>query len=98
MTARIKALLYTQFFYLPDRCPKTKISMSREGIVRLDRIFAATPSRGLSPMEMKMAKEPLALLMAVLRERLGAGKDENLGLVRELLKELLPEEAVPKVG
>jgi hypothetical protein len=96
MTARIRALLYAQFFYLPERCPKTKIALPREGIVRFDRIFAATPNRGLSPMDIRIAKEPLALLLAVLRERLGGAKDENLGLVRELLRELLPDEALPK--
>jgi hypothetical protein len=98
MTARIRALLYSQFFYLPDRCPKTKVSLGREGIVRLDRVFAATPTRGLSLMDKRLAKEPLAILLAVLRERLGGPRDENLGLFRELLRDLLPEEALPGAG
>jgi len=95
MTARIRAFLYQQFFYLPKSCPKTGLSIAKEGIVRLDRLFAATPTRGLEPMNIKLAQEPILLLLAVLRERFGGTADENLKLVRQLLLELLPEEARP---
>lgn len=96
MTARIRALLYSQFFYLPRSCPKTKISIGKEGIVRLDRLFAASPSRGMELMDKKLAEEPLLFLLAMLRERMGGAPDENLTTVREILDSSLPPEARPK--
>ena len=95
MTARIRAFLYNQFFYLPKTCPKTRLSIGKDGIVRLDRLFAATPTRGLVPMDVKLAAEPMLLLLAVVRERFGGGEDENLKLVRELLLDALPSEVRP---
>jgi hypothetical protein len=95
MTARIRAFLYNQFFYLPKTCPKTRISIAKEGVVRLDRLFAATPTRGLHPMDIRLAEEPMLLLLAVVRERFGGVEDENLKLVRELLVDELPAEARP---
>ena len=98
MVARIRAFLYYQFFYLPQSCPKTKVSIGKESIVRLDRLFAASPSRGVTAMDKKLSAEPLSLLLAVLVERLGGKEDENLSLVRELLFEQLPEDARPKTA
>ena len=95
MVARIRAFLYNQFFYLPQSCPKTKISLGKESIVRLDRLFAAWPSRGVAAMDKKLSEEPLSLLLAVLRERLGGKEGENLSVVRELLFEQLPKHARP---
>ena len=96
MVARIKAFLYSQFFYLPKTCPKSKISFEKDGIVRLDRLFPASPNRGVISMDKKLAEEPLLLLMAVLRERFGDTQAENLKTVRELLYETLPEDCRPK--
>ena len=98
MVARIRAFLYNQFFYLPQSCPKTRVSIGKESIVRLDRLFATSPSRGVTAMDKKLSEEPLLLLLAVLRERLGGKEDENLSLVRELLFEQLPEPARPKTA
>ncbi len=98
MAARVKAFLYRQFFYLPKVCPKTKVSFDKEGIARLDRLFAASPTRGVEPMDIKLSEEPLLLLMAVVRERFGGKEDENLKTVRELLFEALPEDARPKTA
>ena len=95
MVARIKTFLYSQFFYLPRSCPKTKVSIGKESIVRLDRLFAASPSRGVTAINKKLSEEPLSLLLAVLVERLGGKEDENLSVVRELLFEQLPEHARP---
>ena len=95
MTARIQAFLYSQFFYLPKTCPKTHISIAKDGILRLDRLFAATPTRGCQPMDVKLAEEPMLLLLAVVRERFGGVQNENLRLVRELLFDALPPEARP---
>ena len=95
MTARIRAFLYNQFFYLPSKCPKAKLSIGKESIIRLDRLFAASPSRGIDNMGKRLTIEPLSLLLAVLRERLGGSENENLKLVREILFESLPDEAKP---
>lgn len=96
MVARIRVFLYNQFFYLPKACPKNRISFGKEGIVRLDRLFPAAPNRGVSPMDMRLSGEPLALFMAQLRERLGAPVHENLQTVREILLDTLPEDCRPK--
>jgi len=96
MVARIRVFLYNQFFYLPKTCPKNRIGFGKEGIVRLDRLFPAAPNRGVSPMGMRLSDEPLALLLALLRERLGAPAYENLQTVREILLDTLPEDCRPK--
>lgn len=96
MVARIRVFLYNQFFYLPKACPKNRIGFEKEGIVRLDRLFPAAPNRGVSPMGMKLAGEPLGLLLALLRERLGAQEHEGLKTVREILLETLPVDCRPK--
>lgn len=96
MVARIRAFLYNQFYYLPKGCPKTKISFEKEGVVRLDRLFPASPNRGVTPANKKLSTEPLVLLMAVLRERFGAPPDDDLKVVREILYETLPEDCRPK--
>jgi hypothetical protein len=95
MVARIKALLYSQFFYLPKKCPKTGISVPKEGIVRLDRLFATLLSRGVDVITTRLAEEPRLLLLAMLRERFGGPKDANLQMVRDLLISALPPEARP---
>lgn len=96
MVARIRAFLYNQFFYLPRTCPKTKVNLEKESIVRLDRLFPASPNRGVETMDIKLSAEALALLTAMLRERFGAPPDGNLTTVRQILYETLPEDCRPK--
>lgn len=96
MVARIRVFLYNQFFYLPKTCPKTKIGLEKESIVRLDRLFPASPNRGVETKDMKLSAEALALLTAMLRERFGAPPDGNLTTVRQILYETLPEDCRPK--
>jgi len=93
MAARIKALLYNQFFYIPS--PKNNISHLKEGIVRLDRLFSASRSRGMKEIGLKLAHEPLAILTSMLHERFCGRLDENLNMIRELLFDALPNEARP---
>ncbi|MGF1612141.1 MAG: hypothetical protein ACFCUQ_22300 [Kiloniellales bacterium] len=95
MTARIRALMYNQFFYLPKRCPKTGLSFGKEGIIRLDRLMAASPSRGMEAMDFRLSDEPLALLLAILRERFGGERNEDLEVARTILLEAVPPEALP---
>ncbi|MHB8253895.1 MAG: hypothetical protein ACYDEV_09405 [Acidiferrobacter sp.] len=95
MVARIRALLYTQFFFVPKTCPTTGIALAKEGIIRLDRLFPASPNRGISPMNIKLAEEPLDLLMAMLRARFGAPPSDSLRAVQEILYEVLPDDCRP---
>lgn len=97
MVARIRVFLYSQFFYLPKVCPKSNIGINgKDGIVRLDRLLPASPSRGVEPIGIKLSSEMLGLLMALLRERFGATDHEELNVVREILAEQLPEDCRPK--
>lgn len=98
MVARIKVFLYNQFFYLPKTCPKNRIGFEKEGVVRLDRLFPASPNRGVSPMDLQLAGEPLALLLALLRERFGATGHEDLKTIRQIFLETLPEDCHPKTA
>ena len=98
MVARIRVFLYSQFFYLPRKCPKGNHDFGQEGVARLDRIIAASPSRGVESMGVRLAHEPLKLLMAQVRERFGASESEELNLVRQLLESSLPEDCRPAVA
>jgi hypothetical protein len=95
MVARIRVFLYNQFFYFPKSCLKSKLGIDKVGVARLDRIFSASPSRGVTPMNLKLSAEPLALLLAVVQERFGGSSNKHLETVRELLAESLPEKCRP---
>jgi len=94
MAARIKALLYNQFFY----CPRTPTGMAPvEGIARLDRIQVVFPGQhraSFDPLPIKLSDDALAVLMHLLRSWMcikGAPEEEKyLNGLRELLKETLP--------
>lgn len=96
MVARIQAFLYNQFYYLPKTCPKTGIGFEKAGVLRLDRLFPASPNRGVTSMNCRLSNEPLALLLAVLQERFGAAESEALNTVRTLLHDTLPAECRPQ--
>lgn len=96
MVARIRALLYNQFFYLPAKCPKTKLGFPKVGIVRLDRIFPAAPNRGVSLTGFGLSQEPRTLLQELLLVRFGGKTSNNLETVKSILWEALPEEARPR--
>jgi hypothetical protein len=95
MVARIRGFLYHQFFYLPKICPKTKLSVEKEGIARLDRLVAASPNRGVQPMNVKLAAEPLKLLLALMCERFGSFDSNDLKSIREILGEAVPPDCRP---
>lgn len=98
MVARIRVFMYSQFFYAPKICPRTKLALAKDGVVRLDRIFSVSPSRGMRPLDLKLAPPALALLMALVRERFGNAEEAELKTVRELLLDALPEDCRPKVN
>jgi hypothetical protein len=88
MVARIKALMYRQFFYCPYEAPVY------EAVVRLDRIQSVIPHYpGWEPTNRALSGEALGVLMGMLREYLGAPQDEYMRTIREVVQEALPEEA-----
>jgi hypothetical protein len=88
MVARVKALMYRQFFYCPYNAPVY------EAVVRLDRIQPVIPLYpGWTPTDMALSAEALGVLMGTLREYFGAPQDEDLSALREIVQEALPPEA-----
>ncbi len=97
MVARIKALMYRQFFY----CPQPPKGFSKiEGIARFDRIqIIATSSfpsnKGVfEPVNMALTEEVTAVFVGMLREWLGIpGRFEdieNLKIIKDLVAGTLP--------
>jgi len=88
MTARIKALMYRQFFYCPFKAPVY------EAVVRLDRIQPVIPHHpGWIPENIALSEEALGVLMGMLREYFGAPQDEDMEALREIVRDALPEDA-----
>jgi len=88
MVARIKALMYRQFFYCPYKVPVY------EAVVRFDRIQPIIPHHpGWEPENIALSGEALGVLMGMLREYFGASQDEDLKALREIIQEALPDEA-----
>jgi len=88
MVARIKALMYRQFFYCPYNSPVY------EAVVRLDRIQPIIPHHpGWTPENIALSEEALSVLTGMLREYFGAPQDEDLKTLREIVQDALPDEA-----
>ncbi len=88
IVARIKALMYRQFFYCPYKSPVY------EAVVRLDRIQPIIPHHpGWTPENIALSGEALGVLMGMLREYFGAPQDEDLQALREIVQDALPEDA-----
>jgi len=88
MVARIKALMYRQFFYCPNKAPVY------ESVVRLDRIQPVIPLfPGWMPTDIVLSGEALGVLMGTLREYFGAPQDEDLKALRDMVQDALPDEA-----
>ena len=88
MVARIKALMYRQFFYCPNKPPVY------ESVIRIDRIQPVIPLYpGWTPTDIALSGEALGVLMGMLREYFGGPQDEDLKVLREIVQEALPVEA-----
>jgi hypothetical protein len=88
IVARIKALMYRQFFYCPYKSPVY------EAVVRLDRIQPIIPHHtGWTPENIALSDEALGVLMGMLREYFGAPLDEDMKALRDIVQEALPPEA-----
>jgi hypothetical protein len=99
LVARIKALLYGQFFYCP---PKATPSVY-EAVVRLDRLQPVVPRHPTyEPTQVALSDDALILLRTMLRRLFwGVPKDpddaeKNLAVVREIALEALLPEHLPK--
>jgi hypothetical protein len=92
MLARIKALLYRQFFY----CPRSPDAQVYEAVVRLDRLQPVFPKGpAYEPLPIALSGEALGVLMGILRSLFGAEEDPDLAALKDLLRETLPPEAQP---
>jgi len=90
MTARIRALMYNQFFF----CPKTDFGLINNSIVRLDRIQVIKPIYpAYEPKQFALSPEALAVLMGMVRSLFGAEEEKDQRALKDLLIESLPDEA-----
>ncbi len=92
MTARIKALMYNQFFF----CPQTGLGLFNDSIARLDRIHIIKPIHPTyEPKQFSLCPEALGVLMAMLRLLFGAEEEKDMKALKELLLESLSQEDEP---
>jgi len=90
MAARIRTLMYNQFFF----CPKTDLGLINDSIARLDRIQVIKPIYPTyEPKQFALSLETLPILMEMLRSLFGAEEGKDLRALRQLLIEFLPDEA-----
>jgi len=94
MVARIKALMYPQFFF----CPKHPATVPNNSIARLDRIFFIRPLfPAVQPMDAALSPDALMVLRSMLAVLLGLvmseAEFEAFSAVRNLVQEALPDEA-----
>ncbi len=99
LVARIKALLYRQFFY----CPSNASPKVHEAIVRLDRLTPVIPRHPTyEPVAIALSGEALTLIRTMLL-RLFWGvpippdaDEEQFEVVQQLAQEALPPDILPK--
>lgn len=96
MVARIRAMLYRQFFF----CPREKSPLVTASVARLDRLHVVlhqsvdgVRSRAFIPTDFALSPDALGVLMGMLRELFGSAQEPHLAVVRELARETLPPEA-----
>ena len=94
MVARIKALMYPQFFF----CPKHAPTVTNHSIARLDRMFFVRPVfPTFQPTDATLAADALMILRCMLALLLGLvisqAEFETFSAVRDLVQEALPDEA-----
>lgn len=90
MVARIRALMYKQFFF----CPKENSPLTADSIIRLDRLQTVIPNYpAFSPEPISLSPDALGVLMAMLRSLFGAKEEPEYKALKELVFEALPDEA-----
>jgi len=101
MVARIRALMYKQFFF----CPSKNSPLTVDSVARLDRMHpvlhtsvAGVKSPAFIPTDYALSPEALGVLMGMMRELFGSTEEPLLKVVRELAMEALPAEARAAAG
>jgi hypothetical protein len=90
MVARIRALMYKQFFF----CPKENSPLTADSIMRLDRLHAIFPKHpAYIPEPYSLSAEALGVLMSMLRSLFGAKEEPEFKALKELVFNSLPDEA-----
>jgi hypothetical protein len=93
MVARIRALMYKQFFF----CPKRDSPLTADSIMRLDRLHAVIPIYPAYASEpYSLSADALGVLMAMLRSLFGAKEEADFEALKALVLESLPDGAKPK--
>lgn len=96
MVARIRALMYRQFFFLP----RENSPLWFDSVARLDRLEVAFPesSRGVrspayKPTQKALSPDAVGCLLAMLRQLFGSDREEQLEAAKAIVQEALPEDA-----
>lgn len=84
MVARIRCLLYRQFFYYPTNAPYLT-----EGIARFDRIqvIIGRDPAAIRPIELALSKELFDIFLAMFLYCISGEESEDLGAVRSITRE-----------
>ena len=96
MVARIRALMYKQFFF----CPSRRSPLTVDSVARLDRMHpvlhasvAGVKLPAFFPTDFALSPEALGVLMGLLRELFGSTNEPELQIVRDLTMEALPADS-----
>ncbi len=99
MVARIRGLMYRQFFF----CPQAGSPLTGDSVARLDRLqivlHESSPgvkSPGYEATQCALSPDALGVLMGMLRSQFGSPSEEHLEAVRSLAMEAIPDSAKPK--
>ncbi len=99
MVARVRGLMYRQFFF----CPQAGSPLTGDSMARLDRIqvviHESSPgvkSPGYEPTQCALSPDALGVLMGMLRSQFGSTSEQHLETVRSLAMEAIPDSAKPK--
>jgi hypothetical protein len=83
--ARIRCLIYRQFFYFPDS------SIFKEGVARFDRIQVISESNlsSIEPLDIALSQDVFALFLAMFIYCITGIKDDDLIDIRGIVREAL---------
>jgi hypothetical protein len=86
MVARIRCLIYRQFFYFPG------CSSFREGVARFDRIqvVSGRDRSAIEPLEIALSQEVFSLFLGMFVYCITGIEDDDLEVTRGLVRDALP--------
>lgn len=87
MVARIRCLIYRQFFYFPGS------SIFREGVARFDRIqvISGRDPSAIEPLDIALSQDVFTLFLAMFVYCVTGIEDNDLAATRALVRDALPE-------